>query len=85
MIVRGYYAPIVGRISMDLTLADVTGLSEVSVGDEVVLLGTVDGLNVDAREHASLANTVPLLKSSAIFPSGCRDGMGSRSIRESLH
>ena len=59
VIVRGYYAPIVGRISMDLTLADVTGLSEVSVGDEVVLLGTVDGLNVDAREHASLANTVP--------------------------
>lgn len=59
VIVRGYYAPIVGRISMDLTLVDVTGLSEVSVGDEVVLLGTVDGLNVDAREHASLANTVP--------------------------
>ena len=59
VIVRGYYAPIVGRISMDLTLVDVTGLSEVSVGDEVILLGTVDGLNVDAREHASLANTVP--------------------------
>ncbi|HWF92213.1 MAG TPA: alanine racemase [Bryobacteraceae bacterium] len=59
VVVRGYYAPIVGRISMDLTLVDVTGLSEVSVGDEVVLLGTVDGLNVDAREHASLANTVP--------------------------
>jgi alanine racemase len=59
VIVRGYYAPIVGRISMDLTLVDVTGLSEVSVGDEVILLGTVDGLNVDAREHASLAKTVP--------------------------
>jgi alanine racemase len=59
VIVRGYYAPIVGRISMDLTLADVTGLGEVAVGDEVVLLGAVDGLTVDAREHASLANTVP--------------------------
>jgi alanine racemase len=59
VIVRGYYAPIVGRISMDLTLADVTGLGEVAVGDEVVLLGSVDGLSVDAREHASLANTVP--------------------------
>jgi alanine racemase len=57
VIVREHYAPIVGRISMDLTLADVTGLPGVSVGDEVVLLGTLDGLSVDARQHAELANT----------------------------
>jgi len=57
VIVREHYAPIVGRISMDLTLADVTGLPGVSVGDEVVLLGALDGLSVDAREHADLANT----------------------------
>jgi alanine racemase len=59
VIVGENYAPIVGRISMDLTLADVTGLPGVSVGDEVVLLGATDGLSVDAREHASLAETVP--------------------------
>jgi alanine racemase len=58
VIVRDYYAPIVGRISMDLTLIDVTGLPDVAVGDEVVLLGSLDGLSVDAREHAALANTV---------------------------
>lgn len=57
VIVREHYAPIVGRISMDLTLADVTGLPGVSVGDEVILLGSLDGLSVDAREHAELANT----------------------------
>jgi alanine racemase len=57
VIVREHYAPIVGRISMDLTLADVTGLPGVAVGDEVVLLGALDGLSVDAREHAELANT----------------------------
>ncbi|HMH07129.1 MAG TPA: alanine racemase C-terminal domain-containing protein, partial [Terriglobales bacterium] len=57
VIVREHYAPIVGRISMDLTLADVTGLPGVAVGDEVVLLGALDGLNVDAREHAELAST----------------------------
>src|SRR4029077_7180122 len=33
VIVGENYAPIVGRISMDLTLADVTGLPGVSVGD----------------------------------------------------
>jgi len=58
VIVGEHYAPIVGRISMDLTLADVTGLPGVSVGDEVILLGTTDGLSVDAREHASLSDTI---------------------------
>lgn len=59
VIVREHYAPIVGRISMDLTLVDVTGIPGVAVADEVVLLGSDDGLNVDAREHAELAQTIP--------------------------
>lgn len=59
VIVRDHYAPIVGSISMDLTLADVTGIPGVSVGDEVILLGTSDGLTVDALEHARLANGSP--------------------------
>jgi len=58
VIIREHYAPIVARISMDLTLVDVTGLPDVSVGDEVILLGSLDGLSVDAREHAALAGTV---------------------------
>lgn len=59
VIVRDHYAPIVGRISMDLTLADVTGIPGIAVGDEVVLLGSGDGLSVDALEHAALANSSP--------------------------
>jgi len=59
VIVRDHYAPIVGSISMDLTLVDVTGIPEVTVGDEVILLGSSDGLSVDALEHARLANSSP--------------------------
>jgi alanine racemase len=59
VIVREHYAPIVGRISMDLTLADVTGIPGVAVGDEVILLGTGEGLSVNALEHAELANSTP--------------------------
>jgi alanine racemase len=59
VIVRDHYAPIVGSISMDLTLVDVTGIPGVSVGDEVILLGARDGLSVDAMEHARLANSSP--------------------------
>ena len=57
VIVREHYAPIVGRISMDLTLVDVTGIPGVAVGDEVILLGVGEGLSVDALEHAELANS----------------------------
>jgi alanine racemase len=59
VIVREHYAPIVGRISMDLTLVDVTGIPGIEVADEVILLGSSDGLNVDAGEHAELAHTTP--------------------------
>lgn len=59
VIVRDHYAPIIGSISMDLTLADVTGIPGVAVGDEVILLGARDGLSVDALEHARLANSSP--------------------------
>jgi alanine racemase len=59
VIVREHYAPIVGRISMDLTLVDVTGIPGVAMGDEVILLGSGEGLSVDALEHAELANSTP--------------------------
>jgi alanine racemase len=59
VIVRENYAPIVGRISMDLTLVDVTGIGGVEVGDEAVLLGSANGLTVSAYEHAEMADTIP--------------------------
>ena len=59
VIVRENYAPIVGRISMDLTLVDVTGIGGVEVGDESVLLGSANGLTVSAHEHAEMAETIP--------------------------
>jgi alanine racemase len=39
VIVRGMYAPVVGRVSMDLTLIDVTDVEGVEVDDQVTLLG----------------------------------------------
>jgi alanine racemase len=47
-------AAMVGRISMNLTMVDVTGIDGVGVGDEVVLLG--DGVTAD--DHARLAGTI---------------------------
>ena len=52
--VRGRKAMIVGRVSMNLTVVDVTGIPGVSVGDEAVLLGN----GITADDHARLAHTI---------------------------
>jgi alanine racemase len=59
VIVRGEYAPVVGRVSMDLTTVDVGHIPGVAVGDEVILIGANNGKNVDAVELARWCETVP--------------------------
>lgn len=59
VIVRNDYAAIVGNISMDLTLVDVTGIPGVRIGDEVTLIGSTDKRSITAWDHANLAMTIP--------------------------
>ncbi len=59
IIVRGRYASIVGIISMDITMVDVTDVPGVAVGDLVMLLGEDGDCMIDAREHAKLESTIP--------------------------
>lgn len=59
VIVRGEYAPVVGRVSMDLTMVDVGHIPGVAVGDEVILIGASGAKSVDAVELARLCETVP--------------------------
>jgi len=54
VMIRGEKAPIVGRVSMNLTTVDVSGIQSAAEGDEVVLLG--DG--VSAEDHARVAGTI---------------------------
>ncbi len=58
-LVRGRSASIVGNISMDLTLLDVTDIPGVAVGDEVVLIGASGGESITALEIAREIGTVP--------------------------
>ncbi|MBZ5515371.1 MAG: alanine racemase [Acidobacteriia bacterium] len=58
-IVRDRYARIVGNISMDLTLLDVTDIPGVDVGDEVILLGASPHCSITALEIAQELGTVP--------------------------
>ncbi|HEX8473985.1 MAG TPA: alanine racemase [Pyrinomonadaceae bacterium] len=58
VVVRGTYAPVVGRISMDLTLLDVTSVPGVATGDPVTLLGEDGELTVPAEDIARTAGTI---------------------------
>jgi alanine racemase len=58
VIVRGQYAPVVGRVSMDLTLLDVTGVEGVRVGDRVTLLGADGELLLPTEDLARTAGTL---------------------------
>jgi alanine racemase len=58
-IVCGRVARIVGNISMDLTLLDVTDVPGVDIGDEIILLGQSDHCSITALEIADLVGTVP--------------------------
>ena len=58
VLIRGRRAPIVGSVSMDMLMADVTGL-DVSPGDEVVIIGAQGGDRIDVREMAAQIGTIP--------------------------
>lgn len=55
VMVRGQKAAVVGRVSMNLTVVDVTGIDGAAVGDEAVLLGE----GVTAEDHARWCGTIP--------------------------
>jgi alanine racemase len=58
VIVRQQLAPIVGRISMDLTLVDVTDVKDASLGDQVVIIGAQGDQGISAEEIAAQAGTL---------------------------
>ncbi len=59
LLIRGRRAPVIGRITMEDLMADVTDLSGVAVGDEVVLIGRQGREQVTAEELARAARTIP--------------------------
>lgn len=59
VLVRGQLAPIVGKISMDVTTIDVTRLSGCEIGDEAVLIGKQDEQQLTAWRMAEMLRTIP--------------------------
>jgi alanine racemase len=58
VLIRGQRAPIVGRVTMDQTMVDVSAIDEAAIGDEVVLIGIQGDLAITAAQIATLTGTI---------------------------
>lgn len=58
VIVRGQFAPVVGRVSMDLTIIDVTDVADVALDDQVTLLGSDGDCSITAEDLGEFAGTI---------------------------
>jgi alanine racemase len=59
VIIRGQRCPILGRVTMDQTIVDVTDVPGVETGDEVVLVGRQQGAQIGLAEFSRWADTIP--------------------------
>jgi alanine racemase len=57
-LVRGERAPIVGRISMDVTVLNISGIPDAVLGDDVTFFGRADGGEIMLEEVARHAGTI---------------------------
>lgn len=58
VLVRGQRCALLGRVTMDLMVIDLSALPEVAAGEEVVLMGGQDGAEIPCSELAELAGTI---------------------------
>ncbi|HYW88043.1 MAG TPA: alanine racemase [Chloroflexota bacterium] len=59
VLIRGERAPIVGTVTMDMAMADVSHLPEVEPGDEVVIVGRQGHDEITLDEFAESAGLIP--------------------------
>jgi alanine racemase len=59
VLIKSKRAKILGRVTMDFIIADISEIEGVKVGDEVVLIGKQGSQEISAWELAKLAETIP--------------------------
>lgn len=59
VLVRGRRCAVLGRVTMDQTVLDVTDVPGVAAGEEVVLVGRQDGAEISITEFSGWADTIP--------------------------
>lgn len=75
VLVRGNFAPVVGRVCMNIMMVDVTDIPELHVGDEVVLIGASEGNLISVEELAEISGTINYELLSRLAPRIPRFGL----------
>jgi alanine racemase len=58
VLVQGKRCPLLGRVTMDLMMIDVSKIADAAVGDEVVLMGRQGDEEISVSELAERADTI---------------------------
>ena len=59
VLIHGKRCPVLGRVTMDQTIVDVSQIPGVKSGDEVVLVGTQGNAKISITEFSNWADTIP--------------------------
>lgn len=79
VLVRGRRCPVLGRVTMDQTIIDVSGVPEVEVGDQATLVGRQEGGSISIGEFSHWGETIPwetLTSVTKRVPRVYRTGLG---------
>ncbi|MBA3334210.1 MAG: alanine racemase [Acidobacteria bacterium] len=81
VIINNRFAPVVGRVSMDWTIVDVTDVPNVKVNDEVLVIGDNGELSITAEELARKTRTISYEITCGINRRVTRQYVGSQEKR----
>ncbi|ACB76018.1 alanine racemase [Opitutus terrae] len=59
VLIRGTRCPVLGRVTMDQTIVDITDAGDVRCGDEAVIVGRQDQAEISIAEFSTWADTIP--------------------------
>ena len=79
VLIRGRRCPVLGRVTMDQTIVDVTATPGVEVGDQATLVGTQQDASIGITEFSRWGDTIPwetLTSVTKRVPRVYRTGLG---------
>ncbi len=59
VLIHGQACPILGRVTMDQTIIDLTGVPDAVPGDVATIIGSQDGVGISATDFAVLSHQIP--------------------------
>ncbi|WPJ96502.1 alanine racemase [Coraliomargarita algicola] len=80
VLIHGQRCPILGRVTMDQTIVDVTDCPQAQIGDAVVLIGKDGSQEITTTEFSEKAHTIPWETLCSVTKRVTRVYVGSREL-----